>query len=82
MIYPAIRGISISFEGLQDVTLVCFLDRPPNEDDYDNLSCIVCEIVSDVEFESVKEDCVYTTQPLPQISDSGIWVYRRQEADS
>lgn len=78
-IYPAIRVISVNFQGLDKITINCFLDREPNNDDYENISIVTGEVCADIPFKSAEEKCICFTDNLNSLSSIGIWVYMRKE---
>jgi hypothetical protein len=78
-IYPEIRAIAIGFDDLERLTIKMFLDRIPNDDDYEALSDISGEILGDIEFNSVEELCEYTIEkPIP-LNGLDAFVYSRKE---
>ena len=78
-IYPSIRGIAIGFSGTEKLKLICYLDREPNEDDYDNLGIIGTEICADINFSKVEEICIYSKEPFRNLHSLNSWVYMRRE---
>lgn len=79
MIYPAIRAIAIGFQDLNKLTLICYLDKEPSEDDYQNLSEIAGYILADINFEDIEEHCIYTVEPMSQLNSLTAIIYMRQE---
>lgn len=79
MIYPSIRAIAVGFEGTKKLKVVYYLDREPNEDDYENISEVTGEVCGDVEFTEVEEECVFTLEPISQLDNLESWVYIRKE---
>jgi hypothetical protein len=79
MIYPSIRAIAVDFEGTKKLKVVYYLDREPNEDDYENISEVTGEVCADVEFTEVEEKCIFTLEPISQLDNLESWVYIRKE---
>lgn len=77
MIYPSIRAVTVSYEELKLLTVKYYLDRKPQDSDYENLSEVTTEILADIAFEQVAEQCIYAPAWL-SLNDE-ITVYRRQE---
>ena len=50
MIYPSIRAISVGFEQLDKLKVIYYLDREPVDEDYESISELTTEIISDIEF--------------------------------
>ena len=78
-IYPDIRAIAVGFDGLRKLTIKMYLDRPPTESDYDELSAISGEILGDIDFASVEEICEYNVDPKYQLDGLDRFVYSRKE---
>lgn len=79
MIYPSIRGIAIGFDGLKRLEVICYLDRKPNDEDYANISEVTSEVLADIEFESVREHCQYSEDPVFKLNSLDFWIYLRKE---
>ena len=79
MIYPAIRAIAIGFEGSEKLKVIYYLDREPNDSDYENISDVVGEVCSDIPFKEVEEICSFTLEPFSKLDSLESWVYMRQE---
>ena len=79
MIYPSIRAIAVGFKGGQKLTVMYYLDREPNEDDYENISEVTTEILADINFSEVEELCKYTDEQINCLNNFDSWVYIRQE---
>lgn len=81
-IYPEIRAIAFDFtEGILSTKL--YLDRNPTETDYENISCVVTEVISNFSFkifQNVSEECIFSNEPLRVLSEiSHSLVYARKE---
>lgn len=79
MIYPEIRAISVGFEGLKKLKIIYYLDRHPNDDDYDNISDVAGEVLADINFFEVEELCVHSNEILSKLKCLDSWVYIRKE---
>ncbi len=79
MIYPSRRSIAVGFEGLKKMKIIYYLDREPNEDDYENISEVTTEVCADLSFSEVEELCVFTNKPFSELDKLVTWVYMRKE---
>jgi hypothetical protein len=79
-IYPSIRGIAFGYDGLKKLTLVCYLDREPNDEDKENLSDISGYVLGDIEFEQVEEICLFDMKSGNKLNSFKGWVYFRKES--
>lgn len=80
MIYPSIRAIAVGFEkNKKKLKVIYYLDREPNEEDYENISEVTSEVCADIEFEEVEEVCDFTVEPISKLESLESWVYIRQE---
>lgn len=79
MIYPSIRAIAVGFEGTKKLQVIYYLDREPNDDDYENISDVTGEVCSDISFMEVKEVCKFTLDPFSKLDNLESWVYMRKE---
>jgi hypothetical protein len=77
-INPFIRAISAKFDGESLLVIKAYLGRVPNEEDYETLSDITAEILSDLEFERVIEECEFSLRPLQDL-DIDIMLYAKKE---
>ena len=78
-IYPDIRAIAVGFDGLNKLTIKMFLDREPDENDYEELSSISGEILGDIEFRRVEELCEYNSEKPIKLLGLDSFVYIRKE---
>lgn len=78
-IYPSIRGIAIGFSGTEKLKLVCYLDREPDEEDYENISLVTTYICADIKFSKAEEICIYSKEPFRNLDSLNAWVYMRKE---
>ena len=79
MIYPEIRAISVGYEGTRKLIVNCYLDREPNEDDYENIAEVTSEVFADINFMEVEENCIYSIEPISKLDNLISWVYIRKE---
>lgn len=79
MIYPAIRAIAVGFEGTKKLKVIYYLDKEPDEEDYENLSEVTAEVCADINFTEVDELCIYTKEPFSKLDNLASWVYMRKE---
>lgn len=79
MVYPSIRAIAVGFDGLDELTMIYYLDREPLEQDYESISIVTGNICADIEFESVNEKCIYTMENFNKLDYLTSWVYVRKE---
>ena len=79
MIYPSIRSIAVGFDGLQKLKIVFYLDREPNEDDYETISDVAGEVCADLNFIEVEEICIFSNEPFSKLDNLKTWVYMRKE---
>lgn len=79
-VQPNVRAIAVSFTHNQ-LILKCYLDSLPTEQDWEMLSDISGEIVSDFpsdEIPKVKEECIFSEQPLSELNCLDNWIYIRK----
>lgn len=79
MIYPSIRAIAVGFDGIEKLTVIYYLDREPNDDDYENISDVTGEVCADISFKRVEEICKFTLDPFSKLDNLDSWVYMRKE---
>lgn len=59
-----------------------YLDREPNEDDYESVGNVVAEFISNFKhsnFERIEEECVYTKDSISELDIMDGMVYCRKE---
>lgn len=79
MIYPEIRAIAVGYEGEKKLKVIYYLDREPNEDDYESISEVTTEVCADINFQEVEEHCIFTKEPTNKLDNLVSWVYMRKE---
>ncbi len=78
-IYPSIRAVAVGFEDIRKLKVICYLDREPRDEDYENLGEVTAEVCADIDFKEVEEHCVYSVKPFSQLNSLASWVYIRKE---
>lgn len=82
-IYPSIRMITIGYDKeLKNFTIRYYLDREPNEDDRDKISCVMAEVIGDYKFDTfnnIFEECIYSNDSLSKLEVLNVIVYAREE---
>ena len=79
MIYPSVRAIAIGHEDMNLLKIIYYLDREPNELDYENINEVSAEICADISFVDVEEKCIYTISHLKDLDNLSAWVYIRED---
>ena len=83
-IYPAIRQISFRYnKEKKALYLLVYLDREPREDDYETARYISGNVFGDYWgfFESIQEECIYSTAPQNKLDPLDGILYARREYD-
>lgn len=82
-VYPKIRMIVYDYQQKErDFLLRYYLDQEPTEDDYENLGIVIAEFISDFkfsEFNTIKEECVFSNLPIGELETLSGVVYARKE---
>lgn len=79
MISPSVRAIAIGFEDEKKLKVIYYLDRKPNDNDYEDISEVTTEVCADIAFSEVEEVCIYTLKPFSELDHLTSWVYLRKE---
>jgi hypothetical protein len=79
MIYPSIRSIAVGFDGLKKFKIIFYLDREPNDNDYETISDVAGEVCADINFIKVEEICIFSNEPFSKLDNLKTWVYVRKE---
>lgn len=80
-VYPEVRAIAIGYKN-RVLRIIYYLDREPNSSDYEVVSDVAGEIVSDFPynlFKDVKEECVYSNDLIKNLSSLDSFLYIRKE---
>jgi len=82
-IYSSIRAIVFKYEANNHYFLLrYYLDREPNDDDFENVEIVITEFISNfkfTDFDKTKGECKYTTLPLSNLDVMDGIVYCRKE---
>lgn len=83
-IYSNIRAIAFDYNKDSKIfKLRFYLDREPDEDDFESLSNVMGEFLSHFkfsQFDEIKEECIYSSLPLSELDILSGIVYARKEA--
>ena len=85
-VYPEIRAIAVGLSKEKELTVRYYLDREPNEFDYDSVQSVVSAVLSntssDHQIASAREECIYSRDKQSTIERlGGGLVYARREYD-
>lgn len=82
-IYPEIRAIAVKFTDERELTIRYYLDREPIEDDYESISCVVTNILSNTssneEISAVKEEIFFSRDVIRNLNILDGLIYARRE---
>jgi hypothetical protein len=78
-IYKKMRSITIGFDDIKKLKIIVYLEEECNEDDIQNLEEITAEILADIDFEDIEEQCIYSKESLSELKCLDVWVYYRKE---
>lgn len=82
-IYPEIRAIAVRFTKERELTIRYYLDREPNEDDFESLGCVVANILSNTssndEIRSVNEEVLFSQDTIGNLDIFDGLIYARRE---
>lgn len=82
-VYPQLRAVAVAFSQANELTVRFYLDRTPTDFDYESLSMVVSEVLSNTssssEIAAVTEECVYSDQRLSDIDRLDGLVFARRE---
>jgi hypothetical protein len=82
-VYPQIRAIAVAYSETGELTVRYYLDRIPSDFDYESLSMVVSEVLSNTssssEIVAVIEECVYSDQRMSDIDRLDGLVFARRE---
>ncbi|MEO6176387.1 MAG: hypothetical protein ABIP27_14645 [Flavobacterium circumlabens] len=79
MISPHLRAVGVGFNGTEKLIVTYYLDREPGEEDYENLSDVSSEVLADIEFSSVEENCIFSSDEILKLNNLDSWAYKRKE---
>lgn len=82
-IYPSIRAIVFKHNPqLKHFILRYYLDKEPEESDYESIGNVMAEFMSNFkfsDFERLDEECLYTDKPISKLDIMDGLVYYRKE---
>lgn len=82
-VYPEIRAIVYAYNSSKKSFLLrYYLNRQPTEDDYESISEVVTEFISQfsyLEFEEIKEECQYSDLPKSKLELLDGLIYSNKE---
>ncbi|MDA3876797.1 MAG: hypothetical protein PF483_06885 [Halothiobacillus sp.] len=82
-IYPEIRAIAVGYSPSLKLTVRYYLDREPVDFDYESLSMVVSEVLSNTmgenEIIEVSEECLHSEQSMSDLDRLDGLVYARRE---
>lgn len=78
-VYPCIRGIAVGYDGYTKLKIIYYLDREPEDEDYESISDVAGEVLADIQFSEVEEHCIYSLKPFSDLEGLESWVYIRKE---
>ncbi len=82
-VYPEIRAVAFAYDGIKKSVLIrYYLNREPTEDDYENVSEVMAEFISNFkhsEFDELKEECQYSNLPKSELAPLDGFVYSKKE---
>lgn len=82
-VYPAIRAIAIAFSEDSVLRVRMYLDRPPEDYDFESLATILTSILanasSNIEISKILDECVFSDKPISQLEPLGGFIYARRE---
>ncbi|CAG5070181.1 hypothetical protein DYBT9623_02921 [Dyadobacter sp. CECT 9623] len=78
-IYPAVRGVAVGYDANVKLKIIYYLDRDPEEEDYENISDVAGEVLADINFSEVEEQCIYSKESFSNLDCLEAWVYIRKE---
>ncbi|MFN5417650.1 MAG: hypothetical protein ACK5B9_11385 [Flavobacteriia bacterium] len=79
MIYPSIRGIAVGCDNETLLKIIYYLDKEPDEEDYENIREVTSEVCADINFTEVEEFCVFSDENISNLNSLSSWVYLRKE---
>ena len=81
MIYPEVRAIAIGYLE-KTLKLLYYLEREPNESDYEILEEVTSEIIADFPsetFDHIEEICLFSEKRMNDLENLNGWIYIRKE---
>ena len=82
-IYPEIRVIAVKFSEAHELLVRYYLDREPNEDDYDSVDMLISEVLANTsnatEITYYKGECVFSKEHMRELNQLDEVIYARRE---
>jgi hypothetical protein len=82
-IYPSIRAIAIGLFDEKLLSIVCYLDHPPTEEDKENMDIVATNISASVTFQNKISNidvlCQYSQLPFKELDSLDGFIYCRRE---
>lgn len=82
-IYPKIRAIAVGLSKNKELLVRMYLDDIPTQEDEENLSIIVTNVLADISdnevINKVKEECLQSKSPPRDLDPLGGFIYARKE---
>lgn len=80
-IYPEVRAVAIGYKS-KKLKVIYYLDREPNEEDFEIISIVTTEIIADFPdntFKEIIENCIHTDKLIKDLDFLDGFVYVRKE---
>jgi hypothetical protein len=74
-IYPSIRAIAVGYEGEEKFKIIYYLDRQPNDEDFESISDVTGKVRGDINFSEVEKLCIFTSELVSKLDNLVSWVY-------
>ena len=83
-IYPAIRGIAVSWnDEKKSLILRYYLDREPIDEDVENINVVIANILANTtsndDIKEIKDELIYTTDMIKDLDSLSGFLYLRME---
>ena len=82
-IYPEIRLIAVKFSEAHELLVRYYLDREPNEDDYDSVDMLISEVLANTsnttEITYYEGECVFSKEHMRELNQLDEVIYARRE---
>lgn len=82
-IYSEIRAIAVKYTENKELTIRYYIDRKPTEDDYENISCVTTNILSNTssndEIIMINEEVIFTQERIGDLEILNGLIYARRE---
>lgn len=78
-VYPSVRAVAFSVVSDEKLIIRFYLDKQVDEDDLEVMSCVATEVIADMEFVDIEEQCVFSSLPMDDLDRLDGFVYARRE---